>query len=46
MKNLVMTMACGVLLIGGFLFTNKQYEDTASRPPSPTFTMSIDDVKM
>lgn len=36
MKKLVVSVTCGALLVGGFLFTNQQYEDTASLTPSPT----------
>ncbi|MBU5266783.1 hypothetical protein [Virgibacillus proomii] len=41
MRKLVVSLACGALLIGGFLFTNKQYEDTASLEPSPTAVPTI-----
>ncbi|AUJ23643.1 hypothetical protein [Virgibacillus dokdonensis] len=46
MKKIVLTMACGALLISGFLFTTKLDEETASRPPSPTMSLSMEDVKM
>ncbi|MGX4668431.1 hypothetical protein JNUCC74_04355 [Cerasibacillus sp. JNUCC 74] len=41
MRKLVVSVTCGALLIGGFLFTNKQYEDTASLTPTPTAKSTI-----
>jgi hypothetical protein len=41
MRKLVVSVTYGALLIGGFLFTNKQYEDTVSRPPSPSANITI-----
>ncbi|GIP61852.1 MULTISPECIES: hypothetical protein [Virgibacillus] len=29
MKKVILSFACGALLLGGLVFTNVQYEDTA-----------------
>ncbi|MFU0789017.1 hypothetical protein JNUCC74_14795 [Cerasibacillus sp. JNUCC 74] len=33
MRKVVVSLACGVLLIGGLLFANHQYDDKASNQP-------------
>ncbi|WP_158589646.1 MULTISPECIES: hypothetical protein [Clostridia] len=36
MKKVVLSLSYGALLIGGLLFANNQYEDSATLQPRPT----------
>ncbi|SHG61979.1 MULTISPECIES: hypothetical protein [Virgibacillus] len=37
MKKIVLKLVCGTFLIGGLVFLNVQYDQTATLQPNPTF---------